>query len=207
MDYSTPSEQAERLPQATATEAQGVLVEVLFALLDRMEQGGVRVWVHGGWAIDALTGTSRSHKDIDLLADEKDRPWVREQFGHALIKETSHKLEFLFRGASVEVTFFRRLWNGVLATVTPRIIVRWEPHVLGETRALLHGRSIPVVGIGALYAEIANRVNKKSEMLEKNARDLQRLKPLLTDTICRESGKYFPVPNTFWNRAKLFLGF
>lgn len=196
-----------KMPASTAKATiEGVGEETLFAVLDELEKLGVRVWVHGGWAIDALTGTSRPHKDIDLLADEKDRPRLRETFATSITDETSHKLEFSFQGVPVEVTFFRKLWNGSLITVTPRIVVLWSRNSFGDRYAPLGNRAIPVVGVGTLYAEVANRTKKKKEMLEKNSRDLQRLQPLLTETIEKAAQKHFPRPNTFWNRLRLYLG-
>jgi len=46
-------------------EAEGVL-EILAAL----ESAGVRVWLDGGWGVDALLGAqSRDHADLDLIVD------------------------------------------------------------------------------------------------------------------------------------------
>lgn len=180
--------------------------EQVLALVTTMERLGVRVWVHGGWAIDALTGTSRSHEDIDLLADEADRARLRSAFATSLVAETTHKLELSFEGVPVEVTFFRRLASGRLVTLTPRLIVRWDPESLGTARAPLGGGEIPVVGTGALYMEVANRVRKKPPMLAKNARDLERLAPLLTPAIKERAQRFEPLPNTRWNRIRLRVG-
>jgi hypothetical protein len=180
--------------------------QVLFSLLDELERLGVRVWVHGGWAIDALTGTSRPHKDIDLLAEEAARPLLHEHFRATLIDERVHRVKFRYGGVDVEVTLFRKTRRGKLVTVNPRIIIAWAPGAFGERTAALAGRPIPVVDVGVLYVEVANTVRKKADMLEKNARDLERLAPLLTDELCREARRYFPVPNTRWNRLRLKLG-
>lgn len=203
MTDSTPDNSAEP-SAATSASAEGV--ETLFSLLDEMESLGVPVWVHGGWAIDAYTGTTRPHKDLDLVAEEKDRAKLRNRFAGEIVDETTHKIEFLYRSVPVEITFFRRLRNGSAVTETPRILVRWAPDAFPDKPVELCGRSIPVVSLGVLYVECANRVRKKSEMLEKNAHDLERLKSLLDEATCARARRYFPVENTLLNRLRLKLG-
>jgi lincosamide nucleotidyltransferase A/C/D/E len=40
------------------------------ALLDRLSDAGIRAWVAGGWAVDAVVGRqTRSHGDLDLAVD------------------------------------------------------------------------------------------------------------------------------------------
>jgi lincosamide nucleotidyltransferase A/C/D/E len=42
-------------------------------VLETLEDANVRVWVDGGWAIDALAGEqTREHTDLDLALDERD---------------------------------------------------------------------------------------------------------------------------------------
>lgn len=39
-------------------------------VLDRLERAGVRVWLDGGWGVDALVGhQTRPHRDVDLALD------------------------------------------------------------------------------------------------------------------------------------------
>ncbi|MGE5829425.1 MAG: nucleotidyltransferase domain-containing protein [Micromonosporaceae bacterium] len=52
--------------------------------LDLMESLGVRVWLDGGWAVDACLGVqTRRHGDLDIVIEERDTPrvvqalWVR----------------------------------------------------------------------------------------------------------------------------------
>ncbi len=191
----------EKLPGALQTS-----LEVLFALLDEIQQLGVRVWVHGGWAIDAVTGTARPHKDIDLFAHESDRATLRTHFQSSLIEETIHKLEFAYWTTTVEVTFFQKIGRTRLATLTPRIIVRYSATTFSDATASLGGREIPVVSLPTLYVEVANKIRKKRDMLEKNARDLERLTPYLNDDLRRAAERMFPVPNTWWNRLRLYFG-
>lgn len=55
-------------------DAPGVTsaAEVL-AVLDALAGAGCRVWVAGGWGVDALAGRqSRTHRDLDLAVDSAD---------------------------------------------------------------------------------------------------------------------------------------
>jgi len=42
----------------------------LVRLIDLLERGGVRVWLDGGWGVDALLGEQvREHDDLDLVCE------------------------------------------------------------------------------------------------------------------------------------------
>lgn len=178
----------------------------LFALLDLLEKNGIRAVVHGGWALDAVSGTSRPHSDIDMVANEDQRARLRDLFAGRLLAETSHKIEVEFQRTSVDFAFYRRTRRG-LRTITPRIIAFWPPELDGEPRkATLAGREIPIIPLRSMYCQIANPTRKKAKMLEKNARDLQRLLPYITEEDQRTGKTFFPVENTFWTRLRLRLG-
>jgi len=49
-----------------------------------LEGAGVRWWVVGGWAIDAFTGESREHEDIDVGFFRSDLPAVLEHLNREL---------------------------------------------------------------------------------------------------------------------------
>ena len=47
--------------------------------LDRIENLGVKVWVVGGWGVDALLGIqTRQHDDLDIVIQRKDMEKARE---------------------------------------------------------------------------------------------------------------------------------
>jgi lincosamide nucleotidyltransferase A/C/D/E len=51
-------------------------LEDVLIVLDRLSAAGCRVWVGGGWGVDALVGTqTRPHRDLDLAlsADDEER--------------------------------------------------------------------------------------------------------------------------------------
>lgn len=48
-------------------------VEDVTRILDLLRAHGVRVWVDGGWGVDALVGEeTREHSDLDLALDRDD---------------------------------------------------------------------------------------------------------------------------------------
>jgi len=48
-------------------------VGAVLAVLDVLEAAGVRVWLDGGWGVDALVGRqTRPHRDVDLALDVRD---------------------------------------------------------------------------------------------------------------------------------------
>ncbi len=56
-----------------ATPAPPVTADAVVALLDDLVRAGVRVWVVGGWGVDALLGEqTRAHHDVDLLVHVED---------------------------------------------------------------------------------------------------------------------------------------
>jgi len=51
----------------------------VIALYCELEGAGVRIWVDGGWGVDALLGKQlRPHKDLDIAIDWQDVPKLRE---------------------------------------------------------------------------------------------------------------------------------
>jgi len=48
---------------------------LVLAVVDRLRAAGVRCWISGGWGVDALTRRhSRTHRDLDLVVEERDMP-------------------------------------------------------------------------------------------------------------------------------------
>src|SRR6267378_1134309 len=62
-------------------------------LYNALEKLGVRIWVDGGWSVDALLNKkTRPHKDLDIAVQWKDVPQLRnllEARGYKQIKEDS----------------------------------------------------------------------------------------------------------------------
>jgi lincosamide nucleotidyltransferase A/C/D/E len=56
-----------------------VTADDVLEILDRLEGAGVRVWIHGGWGMDALLGEeTRPHDDLDLAAVRAEIPRLEE---------------------------------------------------------------------------------------------------------------------------------
>lgn len=44
----------------------------VLAVLDLLDRHGARVWVDGGWAVDASLGTqTRDHRDLDIVVEQR----------------------------------------------------------------------------------------------------------------------------------------
>jgi hypothetical protein len=178
----------------------------LAAILEFLNGIGVRAWVHGGWALDALSGSTRPHKDIDLLVEEKHREPLRSALAGRIIAEMSHKFEVDFDGAEIDLMFFSRTWRGRLVSRAPRILIEWTPAAFGDRTAAVGDVTIPVVEPSVLYVEVADPAGKKREMLDKNQLDLERVTALLTPEEREAARRYYPVRNTLSNRLKLAFG-
>jgi lincosamide nucleotidyltransferase A/C/D/E len=54
-------------------------VEEVTTLYALFESSGIRVWIDGGWGVDALLGEqTRPHKDLDIVLQSKDAPKLME---------------------------------------------------------------------------------------------------------------------------------
>ena len=59
-------------------EAQKVL-----SIYNSLERIGVRIWLDGGWGVDALLEKqTRDHKDLDIVIEQKDVKQLRNFFDH-----------------------------------------------------------------------------------------------------------------------------
>jgi lincosamide nucleotidyltransferase A/C/D/E len=58
---------------ATSTSKTEMTAGDVCGFLDLMDSCGVRVWLDGGWAVDACLGTqTRRHSDLDIVIEERD---------------------------------------------------------------------------------------------------------------------------------------
>jgi lincosamide nucleotidyltransferase A/C/D/E len=81
----------------------------VLALYQSLETRGIRIWIDGGWGVDALLGTqTRSHADLDIVIQEQDVASLR-----SFLEAEG------FRDAPQPDT---RAWNFVLADANGRKI-------------------------------------------------------------------------------------
>jgi hypothetical protein len=181
--------------------------EDLFSLLDFMQQHSIPCWVHGGWALEGLTGKSRPHHDLDIIVDDQFRPKIEQLLSSSIVAQHIHKFEVDFGGAELDLVFFQKQ-KGRIITKTPRIIGLWPPDAFTISNiGRISGREFPIISPVALYVQIANPVRKKKPMLEKNKADLELILPFLHGRDLEEFKKYYPIENTSWNRLKVRFGF
>jgi lincosamide nucleotidyltransferase A/C/D/E len=49
-------------------------------LYKSLQQNGIRIWIDGGWCVDALLGKqTREHPDLDIAVDKKDADNLKNQ--------------------------------------------------------------------------------------------------------------------------------
>ena len=62
-------------------------------LYTQLEKIGIKIWIDGGWSVDALLGKQlRAHKDLDIAIQWKDVPRLREVLavqGYKQVREDS----------------------------------------------------------------------------------------------------------------------
>jgi lincosamide nucleotidyltransferase A/C/D/E len=89
---------SEALPQSNENTADASMTSVdvaeLYALLD---DSGIRVWVDGGWGVDALLGEqTRPHADLDLAVEWKDVARLRQVLGSQTYREIRQESQWNF---------------------------------------------------------------------------------------------------------------
>lgn len=72
---------------------QYIISEDVIGLYDKLENLGIKIWIDGGWSVDALLGRQlRPHKDLDIAIQWKDVPRLCEILaaqGYEYIREDS----------------------------------------------------------------------------------------------------------------------
>ena len=80
-------------PKATPLQTTFMPPKDVIDIYKELERRGVRVWIDGGWGVDALLGKhSRPHKDLDIAIEWKNVPKLREYLqgkGYKQVREES----------------------------------------------------------------------------------------------------------------------
>ena len=54
------------------TGGQEMTADDVLGFLDSMRAQGIRIWLDGGWAVDACLGSqTRRHSDLDIVIEER----------------------------------------------------------------------------------------------------------------------------------------
>lgn len=151
-------------------EAQTVL-----SIYNSLERFGVRIWVDGGWGVDALLEyQTRDHNDLDIVIELKDVQQLRDLFSH-------------FKEIKLEIA---RPHNFVLADKTGNEIdvhvIEIDQHGDGIYGPKTNGEMYPaasLTGIGniggqrvrCISAEWSLKFHSGYELKEKDYRDMSAL--------------------------------
>lgn len=73
--------------------------EYVMDLYELFENNGVKIWVDGGWGVDALLGEqTREHSDLDIAIDHKDEDKMRElleKLGYKIV-QTNDRTDWVY---------------------------------------------------------------------------------------------------------------
>ena len=76
------------------------------AILSELQAAGCRVWVAGGWGVDALAGRqTRPHRDLDLIVDA-----AHEATAILTLERRSYRMETDWRPVRVEFAHAEAGW-------------------------------------------------------------------------------------------------
>jgi lincosamide nucleotidyltransferase A/C/D/E len=63
-------------------------------VLDRTAAAGIRIWLEGGWAVDALLGEqTRAHRDVDVVLAAEDAPTMLALLGTRGYRREHHAFD------------------------------------------------------------------------------------------------------------------
>lgn len=86
---------SEELPYKKDHEAEELVTtaQEVIDFYSQLENAGIKIWIDGGWSVDALVGKQlRPHRDTDIAIQWKDVPQLREMLearGFKQVREDS----------------------------------------------------------------------------------------------------------------------
>lgn len=157
-------------------------------VVESLTAAGVRLWVMGGWGVDALLGgQTRDHHDLDVLVSAGDLPaldaWLRGE-GFARAYEWEEDAPVVVDGRRWHTAFVEQHPDGREldvhavrtegATVSLATTDPWElPSRPLDATGRIAGRAVPCV-----TAEAQRAMHRGYELPEKHREDLRRLAAL-----------------------------
>jgi lincosamide nucleotidyltransferase A/C/D/E len=146
-------------------------------LYSSLENLGVKIWIDGGWSVDALLGEqSRSHQDLDIAIEEKDVPKLKEMLrgrGYKEIRlEDARDWNFVLgdkygRELDVHVIVFDSQGNGIYG---PKENGEMYPAGSLTGTGLIEGRTVRCVS-----AEWMVKFHSGYELRDKDFQDVSAL--------------------------------
>ena len=146
-------------------------------LYSSLENLGVKIWIDGGWSVDALLGEqSRSHQDLDIAIEEKDAPKLKEMLrgrGYKEIRlEDARDWNFVLgdkygRELDVHVIVFDSQGNGIYG---PKENGEMYPAGSLTGTGLIEGRTVRCVS-----AEWMVKFHSGYELRDKDFQDVSAL--------------------------------
>jgi hypothetical protein len=171
-----------------------------------LRENGVPFWVHGGWAVEAMTGVAMEHTDIDLLVASEWRARLRKVLGPRLRYEQAQRFLVDFDHAPVEIAFLNPYSRRYRATIYATTIWVYPEEDLHGFIGTLAGESFAMPSPALMYAELANRVRKKKKVIPKHVVRQKLLDAVVGDADRERSRMLWPLSSTIANRLRVALG-
>lgn len=155
-----------------------IKAEEVLDIYDRLENLGIKIWLDGGWAKDALLGKiTRSHNDLDVAVEHKNIEKFREFFqqdGYAEIERAEDKKwDFVLaddKGHEIDVHAFSFDENGEVLEEND-----WAGYCKNSLIGLgsVDGRMVRCVSLEHL---IRTHDSSKRILRDKDHKDMENLK-------------------------------
>ncbi len=186
----------------TLSEANRGQIKVLQELLSLCDSRKLKLWLLGGWGVDALLGSiSREHHDIDLIAELRSRHALRDairSIAESIPEDSRVKLRFTRSGIRVDIRFYYALPDGTLVSdLDPEdpCVYPWPPGSFPDDP---NGRILDVpcraMTWEAQYVakQGYSHFDKGSRLRDKDEADLITIREHLPGDAAKELMRYFP---------------
>ena len=169
--------------------------ESVLAVLDALDAASVRVWLDGGWGVDALLGEqTRPHSDLDLIASAADGAGVRAALDTLGFRPRPGASDAGFvladeRGREVDVHLVQFDQRGYGSFELPDGR-RWPfPPAAFAGRGRVAGREVPCLSADAQVQCHAQGYEPGENDLRDMERLQQRFGVVLPLPLCRQPGR------------------
>lgn len=194
----------------TVLSSNEIQLRLIKEIVGNCESRGVRVWLLGGWGIDALKGViSREHYDSDMIAKLSSRPRLREIIKHIsgrIVEDTPQKLRFKKNGVQVDIIFYEEYPDGTLVSELEQddaYVYPWPPESFpGRCNGRLPGLVCRAISWEAQYVAKAgySHYQQDTTLRDKDVSDLATICEHLATDQQEKLKRYFPgIPRASMN--------